>query len=138
MTRHDAAPQFSRKRFGWAALLFKARMADLRGDFEGAITFLDKATQLNPARDEDRAYRALLLLRCQRLDDAQSSLAALRKEFERSSDPDRQYLWRWTTATLGLMHVNASQFDREAKAAQSIPCRRRIRLRFPLPLPSDD
>jgi hypothetical protein len=132
------APPFSRRRFGWAWLLLKAARAEQRGDFDKVIALLDEAAEIQPLRAEDRAYRALLLLRSQRLREAQSALAALHKKFQAGADPDRQYLWRWATATLGLMRVNAAQFDREARLAQTIPCRPGLRRRFPLPIPRDD
>jgi tetratricopeptide (TPR) repeat protein len=134
----DPAPPFARRRLRWAWLLFKADLAEIRGDYDQAIALLDQANGLKPLRDERRAHRALLLLRSQRLVEAQSALASLRKEFEQSADPDRAYLRRWCTATLGLMRVESAQFDREAHKAAAIPCRPRLRRRFPLPPPPDE
>jgi hypothetical protein len=134
----DPAPPFSRLRAKWATLLLKASRAEAKGEFARALTLLDEADAIKPLQAGRRAHRALLLLRSQRLSEAQSALSSLRKELENSDDPDLQYLRRWCTATLGLILMNPAQFNREAREAQSIPCSNRVRKRFPLPLPEAD
>lgn len=126
------------QRFRWAWLLFKASRAEHVDDYNLALSLFDEADGIKPLPDNRRAQRALILLRAQRLEEAQSALAQLRAEFSGSTNPDRQYLWRWTTATLALMRSAPSQAEYEAQAARDIPCSRLLRWRFPLSVSDKD
>jgi hypothetical protein len=128
----------STQRFRWAWLLFKASRAEHADDYDLSLSLFDEADGIKPLPDGRRAQRALVLLRAQRLEEAQSALAQLRAEFKGSANPDRQYLRRWATATLALMRSASSQAEHEAKAAQDIPCSRLLRWRFPLPVSEQD
>jgi hypothetical protein len=74
----------------------------------------------------------MVLLRSQRIPEAQSTFSSLRKEFEGADEPDLQYLRRFCTAMLGMIRIDSGPMNHEAKQAQTIPCRPSLRRRFTL------
>jgi hypothetical protein len=114
-------------------LLLHVAEAEKRGDYPRALELLDDFAARCPCRAEDRALRALLLLRCQRLDEARTALTALRRELKGFDDPERSYLWRWANATLALLGNRTRQFDFECREAEYLGAGLRLRRRFPLP-----
>jgi len=136
-TDYDAPPR-SLKRAKWAWKLFKAKQAERRGDYDGGLRLLNEAAHMKPLWAPERVLRAMLLLRSQRLPEAQAAFASLRKDFEGSDDPDLQYLRRFCTAMLGVITGNSLRLDYEAKQAHSIPCKARLRERFPLDVREED
>jgi hypothetical protein len=133
----DDAPPRSWKRAKWAWRLLQAKRAERKGDYEGGLRLLEEAELIKPLWASERVLRAMLLLRAQRVPEAQSSFSMLRREFEGADDPDLQYLRRFCTAMLGMIRVDAAPMNYEAKQAQTIPCSPRLRQRFPL-ISSDD
>jgi hypothetical protein len=132
------APPRTWKRAKWAWKLVKASMAEDRGDFDQGLRLLDDAAQIKALRADRRVQRAMLLLRAQRLPEAQSAFASLRKEFAGSPDPDLQYLKRYCTAMLGMIRGDPGPLAMATKEARSIPCRQRLRRNFPLDYRDDD
>jgi hypothetical protein len=122
----------SLRRLRWAGLLWRASRREGKGDFEAALAALEAADRLEPLWPAERVQRAWLLLRAQRLREAQRAFAALWKEWEGAEDPDRQYLRRFCNAMLGMIRVDPGPMHYEARAARDIPCRPRLRRRFVL------
>jgi hypothetical protein len=120
------------KRAKWAWKLFKAARAEHRGDFDQGLRLLDEAAQVKALRPEYRVQRAMLLLRAQRLSEAQTAFAALRKECAGSSDSNLQYLTRYCTAMLGMIRGDPGPLAVATKEARSISCQPRLRRKFPL------
>lgn len=118
------------QRAKWAWKLFKADMAEDGGDFQEGIQLLDDAAQSKALPAFRQVQRAMLLLKAERLAESQSAFAALRKEFDGATDPDLQYLKRYCTAILGTITGNSGVFP--DKTAESIPCKRRLKRRFPV------
>ena len=130
--------QSYRERWPFIMLRCKAIWAEGKGDHQAALSFLRQAAQIRPLHPENRADEARLLLVTQRFREAQNALASLRADLSQSSDPDRLYLRRWSTAQIALMQTNPSQFAYEAREAQALSCRRRLKEKFPLPVPEED
>jgi len=80
----------------------------------------------------DRVWRALLLLRAQRIREAHVAFAALRDEFKGSDDPDLQYLRHYCTFELSGLTRGSGQWSCEAKKGNLIDCRASLKRRFPM------
>lgn len=128
----DPAPPLSWRRFKWAGQLFMADRAEAKGHYDAALEWLRRAEEIRPLGPRDRVFRAMVLLRSQRLREAHSLFASLRKEFGGATDPTRQYLRRYCTAMLGMLRLDSGPMDYEARQARSIPCSPSLRRRFPL------
>jgi hypothetical protein len=132
----NPAPARSRpgsvRRWRWALHLWRAGRREGKRDYDGAIAALDAAARLEPLWPAERVQRAMLLLKAQRLKEAQQAFAALWKEWQAADDPDRQYLRRYCNAMLGMIRTDASPMALEARAARDIPCHAWLRRRFPL------
>jgi hypothetical protein len=129
--------RFSRAWFlsGWK--MIRSFDAERKGDFRRAISLSDEAADIAPLQAVFRVRRANLLLRLERSDDAYRAFDALRREFERSRNPDRQYLRHYCTAKLSLMQAGSSQWSHEAEQANAVNCSRRVKVLFPM-ISSDD
>jgi hypothetical protein len=128
----DDAPPRSWRRARWAWKLFQASRSEAKGDFERALRLLDEAANIKALLAPERVQRAMLLLRNQRRAEAHRAFAALRDEFNVSDDPDLQYLRHFCTTMLSTLQPGSTQWSYEAKQAQKLKCRPRLRSRFPM------
>jgi hypothetical protein len=127
----NASLSFSDKlRLGWK--IFRSYRAEQARQFDLAIQLLDEAAQIRTLSAADHVRRAWLLLKAQRVPEAQSAFALLRKKLQGADDPDLRYLRHFCTATLGMMGMEPAVADYEAKQAASLRCSRRLRREFPL------
>ena len=110
----------------------KALFAEQAGRFDRAVHLLDRASDSMPLRPSERVWRALLLLRAQRIREAHRSFAALRDEFKGSDDPDLQYLRHYCTYELSGLTPSSGQWSYEASKAKLIECRASLKRRFPM------
>ena len=124
--------RFSRLWFRSRWKLLRAVTAESRGKFGSAIELLDEAADIIPLESVFRVWRAMLLLRVERVDDAYAAFDALRQEFKGSAHPDRQYLRHYCTGMLSLMQVGSGQWSYEAKQGNAIKCSRRLKVLFPM------
>ena len=126
------AGKWSWRRLPWAWKIASAGSLERKGYFDRALTLLDEAEGIGPLRPSDRVLRARLLLRSQRIGDANNAFVALRNEFKGSRDPDFQYLGRYCTYILSSLHRSSGQWSHEAKEAASIAGRASLKRRFPM------
>ena len=131
-------PPLTRQRAKWAWKLFRAKQSDRNGEYQRGLDWLDEAAQIKALYPQHRVLRAKLLLRNQRIQEAQSAFAALRKELEDSEDPDNQYLRHYCSTMLATIRADTAHVRHQAKAAQSIPCSPMLLRRFPLVAGRDD
>lgn len=130
MNDRPANPSLARRfRFAWRML--KALRAEHRGDFDRALHLVDGAAAILPLRASDRVWRAMLLLRAQRIGDAQKAFGALRDEFKASDNPDLRYLRHFCTYQMAAI-MPSDQWAYEAKQAKLTPCREYLKRRFPM------
>lgn len=120
------------QRAKWAWKLLKATRAENRGDFDEALQLIDEAARSKALLSASKVQRAKLLLKAGRLPESQSAFASLRKELDGSPDPDLQYLKRYCEAMLGMITGNIGALAVAEREVRSIPCRPRLRRRFPL------
>jgi hypothetical protein len=116
----------------WAWKLFKAQRAEDNGDYKRSLQLLAEAGQIKALWAPGRVQTARLLLRDQRIEEAQSAFAALRKELETSDDPKDQYLRCYCAAMLADIRGDFGQYQHQARRAGSIACKERLRRLFPL------
>lgn len=120
------------RRLQWAWKLLKATRSDDTGDYELGLQQLDEASRIKALYPAERVLRAKLLLRSQRDQEAQTLFASLRKELDESENPDLRYLRHYCNAMLALIRLDFGHVHLQAKLAQSLPCKQRLRYRFPL------
>lgn len=126
----DRPSRFSRRRFPFVWKLVKTLRADQRAQFERAMRLLDEAGEIMPLRASDRVWRALLLLKAQRLAEARKAFVALREEFKDSVDPNLRYLRHFCTHKLSMMTPSSGQWSYEAKQAKLLDCDPNLKRRF--------
>ena len=90
-----------RIQFSWK--LWRVFRADGKGQFDRALTLLEEADKIRPLKAAGRVYRADLLLKAQRTQEAHVTFAAPRDEFKGSDDPNRRYLRHYCTYQLSWM-----------------------------------
>ena len=93
---------------------------------------MDDAAEIIPLAPLFRVTRARLLLRLERVDDAHRAFDAVRQELKGSAEPDDRYLRHYCTAMLSLMQPGSGQWSFEAKQANAIKCRRRVKALLPM------
>ena len=119
--------------FKWAVTLAKADFAEDRGDFDRAWSLLNEAEQMGRLRVQDRVQRARLLLRMQRLNEANKAFLVLRDELKGSEHPDRKYLRHYCTYMLSSMsRASSGQWAYEAEQAKQLPCSASLKRNFPM------
>lgn len=121
------------KRVVWAWKLFRAGRAEIDGDWETGLRLVDEAAQMNDLWAYHRVLRAVLLVRSQRMAEAQLAFVALWNEFEGSDNPDHQYLQAYCKATLEAIWENPSLSVDCPEHSPSSLLNRAIRERFPIP-----
>jgi hypothetical protein len=123
---------FSPRRFRFVWNLLKALIAEQNGRFDRALQLVDRAGGTMPLRPSDRVWRALLLLRAQRIREAHVAFAALRDEFKGSDDADLQYLRHYCTFELSGLTPRSGQWSYEARKGKLIECHASLKRRFPM------
>ena len=84
-------------------------------------------------RLRDRVQRARLLLRMQRIKEANLAFLALRNELKGSEHPDQKYLRHYCTYMLSSMsRTSSGQWGYEAEQAKLIPCSPSLKRNFPM------
>ena len=121
------------KRAIWAWKLFRAGRAEIAGDWEAGLQLIDEAAQMSELWPYHRVLRAVLLVRSQRMSEAQLAFVSLWNEFDGSDDPDHLYLQAYCKATLETIWGNSTpSIDRTRHPPPSL-LNRAIRERFPIP-----
>lgn len=114
--------RFSRPWFrsGWK--LIRSFNAEGKGDFARAIQLIDEAGGIAPLQAWFWVKRATLLLRLERVEEANRWFDDLRQQLKDSTSPERRYLYHYCGAMLSLMQPGSSQWSHEAKQANAIKC----------------
>jgi hypothetical protein len=127
----DASLKFSDK-LKLARKIFQSHRAEQKRQFPLAIQLLDEVAEIRALGAADHVRRAWLLLKCQKIPEAQAAFSSLRKSLEGSSDPELRYLRHFCTAMLGMIAMEPAVANYESKQALTVPCSRRLRRQFPL------